>query len=139
MILTTHAPFRLPRRWMRLIAVFLLSSGLALVAAPTVGDAADVAIAAGKPNEANKFKPRKKTVRVGDKVTWTVVDDDCHTVTSGKDGIPDGKFGSELLCFGETPSSFELTVDEVGKYFYYCDPHFESMKGKLVVKPPKQT
>lgn len=53
---------------------------------------------------------RKKTVKAGDKVVWTV-SDGSHTVTSGQDGVADKLFNSGEMFAGDT---FDFTVEEKG-------------------------
>jgi plastocyanin len=63
---------------------------------------------------------------VSDTVTWTNDDSQPHTVTSGQNGQPDGKFDSSpnfnpLLAPGQT---FSHTFTEgAGQYPYYCALH----------------
>ena len=71
------------------------------------------------------FQPNPVQVSVGDTVTWTNDDTQPHTVTSGQNGQPDGKFDSSpnfnpLLAPGQT---FEHTFTEAGQYPYYCALH----------------
>jgi plastocyanin len=71
------------------------------------------------------FSPNPVQVSVGDTITWTNDDSQPHTVTSGQNGQPDGKFDSSpnfnpLLAPGQT---FEHTFTEAGQYPYYCALH----------------
>jgi nitrite reductase (NO-forming) len=71
------------------------------------------------------FQPNPIQVSVGDTVTWTNGDTQPHTVTSGENGTPDGKFDSSpnfnpLLVPGQT---FSHTFTEAGQYPYYCALH----------------
>jgi plastocyanin len=71
------------------------------------------------------FKPNPMPVSVGDTVTWTNDDSQPHTVTSGQNGHPDGKFNSSpnltaLIAPGQT---FEHKFTEAGQYPYYCALH----------------
>ena len=71
------------------------------------------------------FQPNPVQVSVGDTVTWTNDDTQPHTVTSGQNGQPDGKFDSSpnfnpLMAPGQT---FEHTFTEAGQYPYYCALH----------------
>jgi plastocyanin len=55
----------------------------------------------------NAFQPNPVQVNVGDVVTWTNNDSQPHTVTSGINGQPDGRFDSSpnfnpLLAPGQT-------------------------------------
>jgi len=71
------------------------------------------------------FQPNPVQVSVGDTVTWTNDDTQPHTVVSGSNGTPDGKFDSSpnfnpLIAPGQT---FEHTFTEAGEYPYYCALH----------------
>jgi nitrite reductase (NO-forming) len=71
------------------------------------------------------FKPNPVQVSVGDTITWTNDDTQPHTVVSGANGQPDGKFDSSpnfnpLIAPGQT---FEHTFTEAGQYPYYCALH----------------
>jgi plastocyanin len=71
------------------------------------------------------YQPNPVQVSVGDTVTWTNDDTQPHTVTSGQNGQPDGKFDSSpnfnpLLAPGQT---FSHTFTEAGEYPYYCALH----------------
>jgi plastocyanin len=71
------------------------------------------------------FQPNPVQINVGDTVTWTNDDSQPHTVTSGANGAPDGKFDSSpdfnpLLAPGQT---FEHTFTEADDYPYFCMLH----------------
>jgi plastocyanin len=71
------------------------------------------------------YQPNPVQVSVGDTVTWTNDDTQPHTVTSGQNGQPDGRFDSSpnfnpLMTPGQT---FEHTFTEAGQYPYYCALH----------------
>ena len=71
------------------------------------------------------FNPNPVQISVGDTVTWTNDDSQPHTVTSGQNGQPDGKFDSSpnfnpLLAPGAT---FSHAFTEAGQYPYYCALH----------------
>jgi plastocyanin len=73
----------------------------------------------------NAFQPNPSQVSVGATVTWTNDDSQPHTVTSGVNGQPDGRFDSSpnfnpLLAPGQT---FEHTFTEAGEYPYLCLLH----------------
>lgn len=67
------------------------------------------------------YIPYHVTATVGTEIVWSNDDTAAHTVTSGnfQDG-PDGLFDSSLLAGGLT---FSVTLDEPGKYPYYCIVH----------------
>ena len=71
------------------------------------------------------FDPNPDQVSTGDTVTWTNDDSTPHTVTSGANGQPDGKFNSSpnfnpLLAPGQT---FSHKFTDAGEYPYYCGLH----------------
>jgi plastocyanin len=72
------------------------------------------------------FKPNPVEVKIGDSVTWINDDSQPHTVTSGQNGQPDGKFDSSpnfnpLIPPGQT---FKHKFTEgAGQYPYYCALH----------------
>ncbi|WP_240762474.1 plastocyanin/azurin family copper-binding protein [Paenibacillus thalictri] len=79
-----------------------------------------------------KFTQPELTVEVGSTVTFTNKDKIAkHNVVS--DALVEGKplFATPLLADGE---SYTLTFNQPGEYTYFCEPHKESMKGKIIVK-----
>ena len=73
----------------------------------------------------NAFQPNPIQVSIGDTVTWTNDDSQPHTVTSGINGQPDGRFDSSpnfnpLLASRQT---FEYAFTEAGEYPYFCQLH----------------
>ncbi|MBS2031788.1 MAG: cupredoxin domain-containing protein [Deltaproteobacteria bacterium] len=77
-----------------------------------------------------KFTPQTMTVQEGQTVIWTNTDTIDHTVTSGVNGVPDGKF-DQLLHPGET---FSFTFDTAGTFPYFCRFHFTmGMVGSVTV------
>lgn len=82
----------------------------------------------------NAFAPNPINAQVGDTVTWTNKDTTIHTVTSGSNQTPDGKFdssngGQSYMAGGQT---FSYTFTEAGDYPYYCSLH-PLMVGTVVV------
>ena len=80
------------------------------------------------------YDPDPINAAVGDTVTWTNVDSQPHTVTSGSNGTPDGIFDSSpnftpLIITGGT---FSHTFAEAGNYPYYCALH-PNMVGTVIV------
>jgi plastocyanin len=80
------------------------------------------------------FSPNPINLHIGDNVTWTNRDSTPHTVTSGVNGRPDGRFDSSpnfnpLMAPGQT---FEHTFTEAGGYPYYCALH-PNMIGTVIV------
>lgn len=79
-------------------------------------------------------------IRIGDTVTWTNSDSSPHTITSGRNGTPDGKFNSSpafnpLLAPEKT---FSHTFTEEGDYYYFCALHPNEV-GILQVLRQKRT
>ncbi len=74
-----------------------------------------------------KYQPETVTIKVGDTVVWTQVDETKHTVT-----IVTGPetFDSGLLSAGET---FSYTFTKPGTYSYKCKPH-PGMRGTVIVE-----
>ena len=71
------------------------------------------------------FNPNPVQISVGDTITWTNEDSQPHTVVSGSNGTPDGKFDSSpnfnpLIAPGQT---YEHTFTEAGENPYYCALH----------------
>lgn len=83
------------------------------------------------------FSPNPTKAHVGDTVIWTNKDAAMHTVTSGSNNIPDGKFGgdadgnSQLLSQNNTQ---EFKPTKPGDYPYFCSLH-PTMVGTLKVEP----
>ena len=80
------------------------------------------------------FSPNPANVHIGDIVTWTNRDSIPHTVTSGINGRPDGRFDSSpnfnplILPL----AAFSHTFTESGGYPYYCALH-PNMIGTVIV------
>lgn len=72
------------------------------------------------------FSPSTLTVHVGDKVTWTNMDDAPHTVTSSSGPTT---LSSPTLNKGDT---WSYTFTQPGDYSYYCAVH-PNMKGTIHV------
>jgi plastocyanin len=71
------------------------------------------------------FSPNPVNAKVGDTVTWTNKDSTPHTVVSGTNAKPDGKFDSSpgfknLIAPGQT---FSHKFTEAGQYPYFCQLH----------------
>ncbi len=77
-----------------------------------------------------KYDPPKLTIKPGESVTWTNLDDNNHTVISD-DKDKDGKsvFASDDLANGDT---FTHKFDTAGKFPYHCKYH-PRMKGVISV------
>jgi plastocyanin len=78
-------------------------------------------------------------VFAGDKVIWHI-DNGEHTVTPKDDPKyskwPAGTEGSETLKEGDT---FNLTFPTVGRFFFICEKHPDTMKGVIDVNDPNPT
>ncbi|HEU4984232.1 MAG TPA: plastocyanin/azurin family copper-binding protein, partial [Nitrososphaera sp.] len=90
--------------------------------------------ASTKSNDA--FSPNPATAQVGDTVIWTNKDSALHTVESGSNATPDGKFG--VQSDGQTPvllppgKTAEFKPTAAGDYPYFCSLH-PAMVGMLKV------
>ncbi len=81
-----------------------------------------------------EFIPRDLTIPVGASVVWRNDDPDPHTVTFDNKDFP---------AFGfEQAATNEITFDQVGDYFYYCEfhgsPGLNDMAGVIRVVPADQ-
>jgi len=72
------------------------------------------------------FSQSELTIKKGETVTWTNLDEISHTVTSDEDAV----FESPLLKKGQ---SFSHTFTEAGVYSYHCSPH-PNMEAKIIVE-----
>ncbi|MFL6106830.1 MAG: cupredoxin family copper-binding protein, partial [Marmoricola sp.] len=88
-------------------------------AAPARTAAATTVVAATKSVmiENYAFSPAALTVKVGDTVSWTNMDEAPHTVTVSSGPV---KFASPTLQKGQ---SFTYTFTKAGTYSYYCAVH----------------
>jgi plastocyanin len=111
-------------RWWMSAGVALALLGLPASTFPQDAAAATAAI------RVFQFQPGALEVRSGTRVTWTNQDDITHTVTSGRPGVPDGRFDVELGGKGTTGSA---TFAAPGVYPYFCARH-TSMRGEVVVR-----
>ena len=74
------------------------------------------------------------TVSAGDEVTWQASGDP-HTVTSGTPGAIDDRFPDRPAAEGFllAGDSFSATFTTPGTYPYFCEVHFETMTGTVIV------
>jgi plastocyanin len=74
------------------------------------------------------------TVTVGDQVTWEAAGDP-HTVTSGTPGAIDNRFPDRPAAEGFllAGTSFTTTFAAPGTFPYFCEVHFETMTGTVIV------
>jgi plastocyanin len=79
------------------------------------------------------FDMPKIIIDAGTTVTWINQDNVGHTVNSdphpGHDNHPE--LNSDLLSNGDT---FSFTFDKPGLYTYHCTPHYQRMKGSVLVE-----
>ncbi|MFN8011584.1 MAG: plastocyanin/azurin family copper-binding protein [Holophagaceae bacterium] len=82
------------------------------------------------------FDPPNLTVKAGTPVTFVWLSSG-HSVTSGSNCAPDGKFGgTTLMAQGQTLSVPTTVVNVPGSYPFYCTSHCgQNMKGTLTVTP----
>ncbi len=66
------------------------------------------------------YQPNPVQVSVGTTVTWTNDDAQPHTVTSGQNATPDGRFDSGIMA---PQATFEHTFTEAGEFPYFCLLH----------------
>ncbi len=85
--------------------------------------------------QGSAFSPTQIHVTPGTTVTWKNDDEVTHTVTSGRNGKPDGMFDSKDLTPGK---SFSYTFKKSGTYPYYCVYH-PNMVGTVIVSSSSAT
>ncbi len=82
--------------------------------------------------ESIQFSPKDLTVSAGDTITFTnneAVPHDVHKSSGPGEDFASGPSGG--MQEGDT---FELTLDEPGKYEYVCDVHAPGMSGTITVE-----
>src|ERR1041385_4545294 len=72
-----------------------------------------------------KYDPANLTIKPGETVVWTNMDDNDHTVISDEKDV----FASDNLGNGD---KFRFTFEKKGKFGYHCKYH-PRMKGLVVV------
>ena len=79
-----------------------------------------------------QFDPKDITVKPGETITFTNNESVPHDVhkTSG----PGGDFSSGPDGGMQQGDTFELTLDQAGKYEYVCNVHAPGMAGSITVK-----
>ena len=125
------------RTLVTIAVVIALAAALALARQPTQpAQAAPSAAPGTKTSEITDESLRNISVIVGDRVTWTNLDNDVHTVTSGQNGVFttfDGVgWSSGILNNGD---SFSYTFKKVGSFDYACEVHPFTMNATVSVKP----
>ena len=102
-----------------------------------VAVAADIVVGAGG---ALSFSQTQTAIHPGESVRWTWASGG-HTVTSGDNGVADGKFCSPAdtnCAAGVTSNSGFVYVHKfptAGTFNYFCVPHFAAgMKGTITVQ-----
>lgn len=119
--------------WLAAAIAAMLVPISTLAPAYAVEIAADITFgSSSKTTEA--FAPNPLNIDSGDTVVWTNKDLQPHTVTSGSDAQPDGKFdsspGFNPLILSQ--ATFSHTFETVGKFSYYCALH-PHMIGTVIV------
>jgi plastocyanin len=114
-----------------------LASAAAQMATVTVG-----------PNNTMTFSPQTVTISAGGAVHWVWSSTSIpHTVTSGANGVADGKFcdipaGQQVSAARcamvdyahVAPFSFDQRFDTAGNFPYYCSVHGAIMSGMVIVQ-----
>ncbi len=99
------------------------------------GGTIEVSITPGSSSKTtDAYDPNPVEASVGDTVRWTNDDTTPHTVTSGTNAQPDGKFDSSpnLNPLMVPQQTFEHTFEEAGEFPYYCAVH-PNMVGTVIV------
>src|SRR4030095_14940333 len=99
--------------------VLLMAMAVSVVGYPQPATATTVNVTVA-PGGAFVFSPSSVTISPGDTVRWTW-DDDFHSSTSGRPGMPNGLWSSGVLIQGAV---FTHTFNSVGTFQYYCTPHW---------------
>jgi plastocyanin len=90
--------------------------------------------AGSSPSPDREVQVNPTKIKVGDTVRWENQDSDPHTVTSGINGQPDGKFNSgeieSFMMSGAEP--FVHTFTEPGEYPYFCSLHPDKARTVIV-------
>lgn len=83
------------------------------------------------------YSPNPANIRVGDTIVWTNNDTQPHTVTSGSNAQPDGRFDSSpnFNPILNPQAMFSHIFNEVGEFQYYCGLH-PNMVGTVIVAAP---
>ena len=79
-----------------------------------------------------QFDPNELTVNAGETITFTNNESVPHDVH--KSSGPGEDFASGPSGGMQEGDTFELTLDEPGKYEYVCDVHAPGMSGTITVK-----
>jgi plastocyanin len=132
-----------------ILAAFLLSVPFFSLSQNSQGNQASAQYASSKvyvsivPGASTKssdaFSPSPAQVSVGTTVVWTNNDGALHTVESGLNATPDGKFG--VQSDGHTPiliapgKTLTYVTTQAGTFPYFCSLH-PAMVGTLQVKSP---
>ena len=98
--------------------VLLMAMAVSVVGYPNTANATTVDVTVA-PNGDFVFSPSSVTISPGDTVRWTW-NDEFHSSTSGRPGMPNGLWNSGVLIQGAV---FTQTFNSVGTFPYYCTPH----------------
>jgi plastocyanin len=110
---------KLRKRWARLSLLAVATGASALLAASALGSAAAIKVNA----DDDFFDPTKVKIGAGEKVTWTNVGSNDHTVKFKGEK-------NETIAPGESTSK---KFKDTGRFPYKCTIH-AGMDGKVVVK-----
>jgi len=77
----------------------------------------------------SSFVPAVVKIKKGDIVRWINTEELLHTITSGKAPKHDKKFNENYLY-----RKFEITMNELGFYDYFCVLHNATMRGVIIVE-----
>jgi plastocyanin len=118
------------------------------VVADMAAAAAQTATVTVGPNNTLTFSPQTVTIGVGGSVHWVWSSTSIpHTVTSGANGVADGKFCSipagqqvsvarcSTIDYAHTaPFTFDQRFDTAGSFPYHCGVHGAIMSGTVIVQ-----
>ena len=95
---------------------------------PAFAENVAVSIVSGASSKTtDAFSPNPVNAKVGDTVTWTNKDSQPHTITSGTNATPDGKFNSSpppnMSPLIVSQGTFSVKFNATGDYPYYCELH----------------
>jgi len=118
----------------KIIIVFAILVLLIPLVSSSFADTVDITIltGSGDPHVSRTFSPPSTNAIVGDTIQWGNGDTVTHSVTSGTQGNPDGKFDSGPIEPGKY-FSYTLTAADIGTLRYY-DKTYPWMTGTINVQ-----
>ena len=130
MTLSRRTPLKIHQRGHAARGTWALCLLLTTVVCVGTSTAATFQVQVG--GDAPNFSPSALTVQAGDTVEWVWASSGFHhSVTSGINGKPDGRFDSAIHT---DPFTFTYTFPSVGTFNYYCQPHLSmGMTGQVTV------